>query len=108
LIISSIADFPKGWIIGDFSPSLFVNKNVEVSVKYFRSGDLEPSHKQLIATEITVVVSGKIRMKDLILSEGQIVTIPPGEFADFEALTDCSLVCIKYPSIPSDKVLENE
>ena len=108
MIISNLTDFPKGWIIGDFNPSLFLNKNVEVSVKYFKSGDLEPSHKQLIATEITVVVSGKIRMKDLILVEGQIATIPPGEFADFEALTACSLVCLKYPSIPSDKVLENE
>lgn len=108
MIINNLDDFHKGWFVGNFNPSLFSNDNFEVSVKYFKAGDLEPSHKQLVATEITVVVSGKIRMRDLILNEGQMVTIPPGEFADFEALTECSLVCLKYPSIPNDKVLEHE
>jgi hypothetical protein len=40
------------------------------------------------------------------LSSGDILVIEPGQYADFEALTKGSLTCIKFPSIPSDKVLE--
>ena len=28
------------------------------------------------------------------------------EFADFEAFSSGSLVCVKFPSLPNDKVLE--
>lgn len=102
----SLNDFKLGWVVGDFSPSLMKSDQVEVGVKYFKSGDVEPSHKQIIATELTVVVSGTIRLADETYTQGEIVRIEPGVFADFEALTDVALVCIKYPSLPNDKVLE--
>ena len=101
-----ISDFVGGWFVGDFEPSLFKNQHVEVGVKFFQTGDTELSHKQILATEITVVSEGCVRIGDLILGVGEILVIPPGEYADFEALTDGSLTCVKFPSIPSDKVLE--
>lgn len=101
-----LSDFKLGWVVGNFSPALMNSDQVEVGVKYFKSGDIEPSHKQIVATELTVVVSGKIRMADKIFTQGDIVRINPGVYADFEALSDSALVCIKYPSLPNDKVLE--
>lgn len=106
MIKHDLDSFFKGWVIGDFKPSLYKNNQVEVGVKKFLKGQVEPSHKQLIATEITIVISGKIRMNNLYFEENDIVEIPAGEFADFEAVTDSSLVCIKYPSLATDKVLE--
>lgn len=101
-----LKDFFGGWFVGNFEPSLFSNKNLEVGVKFFRSGDIEVSHKQILATEITVISEGRVRIGDLTLGVGEILIIHPGEYADFEALTDGSLTCVKFPSIPSDKVLE--
>ena len=101
-----LEDFKLGWVVGDFDPALIHSKDIEMAIKHFKKGDVEPSHKQIIATEITIVVSGKIRLGEAKYGADEIVIIPPGIYADFEALTDCSLVCIKYPSIPSDKVLE--
>lgn len=98
--------FTGGWVVGDFNPSLFKSDCMEVGVKKFLLGDRELSHKQLIATEITIIISGKVRIGKEIFVEGDVVVIPPGEYADFEALSDGSLTCIKFPSIPSDKVLE--
>lgn len=92
--------------MGDFKPSLFQNKFLEVGVKFFQAGDKERSHKQLVATEVTVVIEGTVRIEDLILNAGDVLVIYPGEFADFEALTNGSLTCVKFPSIPSDKVLK--
>jgi hypothetical protein len=102
----NLSEFIGGWFVGNFKPSMFINQHLEVGVKLFRSGDREPSHKQIHATEITVVSEGKVRIGNLILEKGDVLLIHPGEFADFEALTDGSLTCVKFPSIPSDKVLE--
>jgi hypothetical protein len=38
--------------------------------------------------------------------ENDVIEIPPGEFAGFEALLDCALVCIKFPSLSNDKIEE--
>jgi quercetin dioxygenase-like cupin family protein len=101
----NVEEFFKGWIIGNFSPSLYVNPFVEVGIKFFKMGETEASHKQLVATEITIVIDGTIRLGTSIFARGDIISIPPNEIADFESLTDSSLVCIKFPSIPSDKVV---
>ena len=103
--IDKLADMRLGWFIGDFMPVVHQTEHFEASVKYFKTGDREPRHYQRIATEITVIVSGKARMNEIFLQAGDIVTIEPNETADFEALTDVSLIAIKFPSIPADKVL---
>jgi len=103
-----IENFTKGWIIGNFIPSLYQNSEFEVAVKFFRKGETEASHKQLVATEITIVIEGEIRLSDTSFVRGDIISIPPNEFADFEALTDASLVSVKFPSIPDDKVILDE
>lgn len=104
--IYQIDNFVNGWFIGDFEPSLFKNPHVEVALKTYLKGEKESSHKQLIATELTVVVEGRIRMGSIYLSDGQIVKVNPNEFCDFEAVENCKLICVKFPSIPADKVLQ--
>jgi quercetin dioxygenase-like cupin family protein len=105
MIVNKMDEFIKGWFVGDFSPVLIHSKDYEIAVKWFKAGEKEPLHKQIAATEITVVIEGKIRLGDQIFSKGDVITIPPGEFAEFESLTDSSLVCVKTPSLPNDKVL---
>jgi len=102
---NKIDDFTKGWFVGNFSPALLHSRDFEVAVKWFKAGDSEPLHKQITATEITVVIEGQIKLGDKMFSRGDVITIPPGEFAAFESLTDSALVCVKSPSLPDDKVL---
>lgn len=99
-------EFHKGWFVGDFSPSILRTKEVEVGIKLFKEGEKEPLHHQIKAYEFTFVVSGQIRMGELILSEGEICEIPPGVSADFLAITDAALVVLKFPSAPDDKVVD--
>lgn len=101
-----LEEFVKGWIVGNFKPSLFINETMEVGVKNFQAGEREASHKQLIATEITIVTAGEILIGGIAFSKGDIALIPPGEFADFLSITDSTLVVLKFPSIPNDKILE--
>ena len=106
--IERIENFVAGWFIGNFEPTIYQTKDFEVAIKYFSKGDTEPSHKQIIATEITGVISGVIRMNSHKFQKGDLIRIIPGEFADFECLEDCSLICVKFPSDPTDKILFGE
>lgn len=106
MIKSNLSEYKNGWLLGNFSPALIQTSDFEVCVKTFKLGDRESSHYQLIATEITVVLSGRIRMGKILLNEDEILVVEPGEIVDFEALTDCKVLGIKFPSLPEDKVLE--
>lgn len=106
--IDKIENFTGGWFIGNFNPTIYQTKNFEIAIKFFSKGDTEPSHKQIIATEITGVIQGVITINNQKFQKGDLITILPGEFSNFECLEDCSLICIKYPSDPRDKILLNE
>jgi hypothetical protein len=102
---SHLSQFKNGWFIGDFAPTIAKTQDFEVCVKTFLRGDIELTHFQKIATEITVVLSGSVRMGEYILEENDILTIYKDEICDFEALTDCKVMGIKFPSLPDDKVI---
>ncbi|YCO03484.1 hypothetical protein ACB087_24165 [Vibrio sp. VNB-15] len=104
---TNLDNFVRGWFVGGFEPTLFKTTDVEVAVQKFTKGDKEASHCHKIATEITVIVSGKARMKDKILYAGDIVCIEPGEFTDFEALEDTVTTVVKLPGALNDKYLES-
>lgn len=93
----------KGWFIGDFSPVAFRSSEMEVGVKAYGAGDREDEHHHKVATELTVVVSGKVRMLGRIWVPGDVVTIEPGESTEFEALQDSVTVVVKCPSVAGDK-----
>lgn len=103
--IHRLSDFSGGWLVGNFVPCLLRNEHVEVCVKNFKQGDTEPYHYQRTATEWTIIISGVCVIGDITLGPGDIIEIPPLEVAGFRALTDVSLVAVKSPSLPSDKVL---
>ena len=98
-----IDEFIKGWLVGDFEPTLIKNKDIEVGVKYYKKGDIEKRHVHKYVTEYTIVLSGKIVMLDKVFYKKNIVKVEPGIATNFEALTDCITLVIKTPSIPSDK-----
>lgn len=95
----------RGWFVGNFDPSVFKTNDVEVGVKEYKKGDTEEKHHHKIATEITVIISGKVRINDKIYSKGDIVMIYPEEATDFEALEDAINVVVKLPGANNDKYL---
>jgi hypothetical protein len=102
---SNLSEYKNGWLLGNFSPAVVQTTDFEVCVKTFKLGDRETSHYQVIATEVTVVLTGTVRMGEILLTADEILVVEPGEIVDFEALTDCRVLGIKFPSLPEDKVL---
>jgi mannose-6-phosphate isomerase-like protein (cupin superfamily) len=99
----ALQDFTKGWFVGDFSPTLLATDDVEVAVKHYRAGEAESVHHHKVATELTVIVSGRVRMSGEEIGAGEIIRIAPGQATDFEALTDATTVVVKMPCVRGDK-----
>ena len=103
--ISKLSKMKKGWFVGDFDPTLIQTQVAEVAVKHYKKGDSEECHYHKIATEITVIISGKVRMNGVEYHPGDIITINPNESTDFEALEDAVNTVVKIPGIKNDKYL---
>lgn len=105
MITYRIENFVNGWIIGDFIPSIQRSKNFEIAIKTYSRGAKETSHYHKIATEITVIAKGKVKMCKNIFSTGDIILLMPGEKTDFEALEETITVVVKCPSARNDKYI---
>jgi len=101
-----LEDMKGGWFIGDFLPTCLKTLDCEVACKHYREGDSEERHVHKIATEITLVVKGSVKMNDVIYKAGDIIVLDPGDATDFHALEDSINVVVKIPSIAGDKYLE--
>mgnify|MGYP006087599555 CR=1 FL=1 len=95
----------KGWFVGAFSPTAHSTEVCEVGVKQYCAGEIESAHYHKVATEVTLVLSGEVRMMGRTWHDGDIITLSPGEATDFEAITDAVTVVVKTPSISGDKYL---
>ena len=105
---AKLADMVKGWFIGNFEPTLYRTNDVEVAVKEYSAGAYESKHYHKIATEITVIQSGRVKMFDKIFVGGDIVIVEPNDATDFEALEDTVTVVVKIPGANNDKYLVEE
>lgn len=95
----------KGWFVGGFSPAAVQTDACEVAVKHYKAGDHEQAHFHKLATEVTLIVSGRVRMVGQEWGPGDIVVLEPGTVTDFEALTDAVNVVVKTPGAANDKFL---
>lgn len=93
----------KGWFVGDFAPTAIHSEHCEVAIKHYAAGEHEGAHYHAVATELTAIVSGRVRMLGQEWGAGDILTIEPGEATDFLALTDAVTVVVKLPSVAGDK-----
>ena len=103
--IFKINDMVAGWFIGDFAPSVMRTKDFEVGIKIHNAGEKWPSHFHRLALEINYLVDGKIQFGDKIIEKGDIFVFKPLEVSTPIFLETCTVVCVKVPSLPKDKVL---
>ena len=101
----SINDFKRGWIIGNFEPSLLKVDNLEVGLKSYNKGDEDEKHYHKFGTEISFLIVGSASFNGKVLKEGDGMIIYPKESNIFKAITACKVLVIKYPSDAGDKYL---
>ncbi len=98
-------DMKRGWFIGDFEPSAFKTKNFEVGVGHHQKGEVWDKHYHKLATEITLILKGKIKMNEEIFVKGDIFIIYPNEVVAPVFLEETDYVVIKTISDKNDKYI---
>lgn len=98
-----LQNFKLGWFIGDFTPTIISTKNVEVSIKRYKSGDYDNKHYHKMADEITVIIQGECIMNGIKYYSNDIILIEKNDTTDFLAVTDLVTCVIKLPSVIGDK-----
>lgn len=101
--VHQLSDMMRGWFVGDFQPAALRSSEFEVGIKIYAAGDKETRHVHRVATELTAILSGEVEMNGQRYERGAIITIEPGESADFKAITDVVTVVVKTPSVRDDK-----
>lgn len=102
--VGKLSDMHRGWVIGDFEPSLLKTKDFEVGVLTHHKGEKWPAHYHT-NPEYNILVSGSMRVCDTELVAGDTFIIDAHEIADPVFHEDCTIVCIKVPSNTKDKYL---
>lgn len=61
--LDHIDDFYRGWVLGNFEPSLLKNIDFEFGVKYYKAGDKVEEHVHLYHTEYNILIYGLLNLQ---------------------------------------------
>ena len=103
MIRDDLKNMFRGWFVGNFEPSIYKTDQFEVGVLFHSKGEKWPKHFHKEAVEINVLISGKMVLNGEELTPGNIFLIEKNEIVEPEFLEDCTIICVKSPSVPGDK-----
>jgi hypothetical protein len=103
--VLKLKDMKKGWFIGNFEPTVFKTKDFEVSYRTHPKNSNWEVHTHKVTTEINLLIKGKMTMCGKELNSGDIFIVYPNEISDPVFFEDCSIICVRVPSDPSDKYI---
>jgi len=101
--LASLSDMTRGWIVGDFSPSVYRTNTFEAGLLSHTKGEEWGAHLHKVGTEINCLVSGRMLINGLTIEPGTIFTVPTGLLTKAVFVEDCKVMCIKVPSDTKDK-----
>lgn len=93
----------RGWFIGNFEPSVLKTSDFEVALLVHKKGEHWPRHYHKVATEINVLLEGRMTICGENITPDTIFILEPMEIADPIFHEDCKVLCIKTPSLIGDK-----
>lgn len=91
-----------GWFMGNFTPVVRQNENVEIAVKHYKKFGFEGFYYRNTDREIIVILSGKAKINGCIYKKNDIIVFEPKEEKDFLPLTDVECIVIKTPGTQKD------
>lgn len=105
----------RGWLVGQFMEEPeFKDQNIEIYYKTFPAGDRSDKlHYHPEGKEYMIVLKGKVRFRMgdevILLEEGDYITIPGGTADQIvEVIEELTVVGVRYPSLPNNKVFIEE
>ena len=98
-------DYIRGWVIGNFNPSIKKIKEYEIALLLHKKGEIWDFHYHKEAIEINILLTGKMLLNNIEIVQNEIFIIQKNIIACPFFLEDCNILCIKIPSVPGDKII---
>lgn len=99
---SKLDEFVRGWVVGNFEPSL-LKADFEVGVAKHKAGEFHQDHFHKEAIEINILLEGEMIINGEKFYPNDIFVLYPYEVSQAEFLTDVTVVIIRDKSNPADK-----
>jgi NDP-sugar pyrophosphorylase family protein len=100
---SKLENMTRGWLIGNFEPSILKTDTFEVGYLKHHKGQIWPAHLHKEANEYNILIKGSLLINNEMINVGEIFVIPKGMLTSAKFLEDCEILCIKVPSNTKDK-----
>lgn len=97
--------YVRGWLVGDFTPSIQRETDYEVAYLSHNKGERWGYHYHKKAKEVNILISGKMLLNNIEICSGEMFIIDNNVIACPIFLEDCKVLCIKLPSVPGDKYI---
>ena len=102
--VKKLKNFKRGWVIGNFKPSIKKIKNLEICFAYHKKNEKTYPHYHTKSTEYNVILQGSLFASGKKLKKGDIFIYKKNEVSNVDFLKDTILAIIRMPSAPKDKV----
>ena len=96
-------DMHRGWFIGNFLPSVLKTDLFEVGIIKHEKGEDWPEHFHVVSTEYNVLLEGSMSVNGTLIEVGEIFILDKNEPCKPIFNENCTIICVKVPSIPGDK-----
>ena len=108
--IGKFKEMKLGYFVGNFEPSFHKTESFEVAYKIHRKGEDWPRHYQRTATEVNLLLRGRIEFETekgwFMVRKGDLFSFEPGEWCKPTFMSKkCEVIVVKFPSNPEDKVI---
>ncbi len=101
-----IEDMVRGWFVGGFEPTAWHTMDFEVGYMVHPKDSPNDDHYHTHVTEINLIVTGRMSMRDMELTAGDIFITEPWEITNSVFHEDTAIVCVKVPSMNDKKRLK--
>lgn len=98
-----ISNYKKGWLVGNFDPSLIHSTDIEVGIHLHKKDEKEDLHIHKLSTEYNLIIQGKVVINGVEFNDGDIFVVEPYMIIEARFIEDTKILVIKTPSIPNDK-----
>jgi len=99
----NMQDFKRGWVVGNFEPSLFNSLVNDIGVLRIEKGVVSDGHYHKEHTEYNIIITGSVMVGNRILTNDDIFIYERLDESLVEFLEDTILLVIKNPSTKNDK-----
>jgi len=98
-------DYTRGWLIGNFEPSIIKTTEYELGILRHKKDEKWAFHYHVETKEINILLKGKMIINNVLINEKTVFIFEKNMISCPLFLEDCVVLCIKLPSLPGDKVI---